>query len=193
MFLFCVLSAALCACAGTPTGEQIKATFEDGLKAYDAGDYKAAYQKWESIDDVDVAAMRNIALMLRKGEGVAKDPKAAQKQMELAAYAGLPTAQADLADMLLNGEAGPPDPKTAASWLSMAAQAGHPVAALKLAKLYEAGTGVDKDIETARKLYQLAAAAGVEEAAQRLKALPPEHPPARHVSAPLGTPPALRH
>ena len=188
----CVLSVLASACASQPTSDEIKATFEAGLKDYDSGDYAAAYDKWKSIDDVDVAAMRNVALMLRKGQGVAKDPKAAQKMMEQAAYAGLVTAQADLGDMLLNGEAGPADPRTAADWLASAAAAGHPIAALELGELYEQGNGVEKNIETARKLYQRAAAAGVKEAEERLNALPPA--PAAHAQAnPVPPPPQLRH
>jgi uncharacterized protein len=169
----CVLGALLSACASTPTAEQIKTTFDAGLKDYDSGDYAAAYQKWKTINDIDVAAMRNTAVMLRKGQGVPKNPKAAQDKMEQAADAGLVTAQADLGDMLLNGEVGPPDPKAAAAWLALAAQAGHPVAAFQLGELYEQGTGVKQDIETARKLYQQAAAAGVKDAEERLKTLPP--------------------
>ena len=174
------------ACATTPTHEQMQATFETGVKDYDSGNYKAAYQTWKTIDNVDLAAMRNIALMLRKGEGVEKNPKAALAKMEQAANAGLVTAQADLADMLLKGEAGPPDPKAAVPWLALAADAGHPVAAFERGKLYEQGTVVKQNLEKARKLYKLAAAAGVNEAAARLKALPPELPaspaPALHSS-----------
>ena len=63
-----------------------------------------------AIDDDDIAAMRNVAMMLRQGLGTDKDPKGAEDLYQRAAEAGLPTAQADLADMLLKGEAGPPDP-----------------------------------------------------------------------------------
>jgi len=172
--LVCVLGALLSACAGAPTAGEIKATFDSGLKDYDSGDYTSAYRKWKTINNVDVAAMRNTAVMLRKGQGVPKNPKAAQDQMEQAANAGLVTAQADLGDMLLNGEAGPPDPKAAAPWLALAAEAGHPIAAFELGKLYEQGSGVKQDSEAARKLYQQAAAAGDKDAEERLKALPPE-------------------
>ena len=177
----------MCACASTPTGEEIKTTFDAGLKDYDAGDYKSAYEKWTSIDEVDVAAMRNVALMLRKGEGVEKNPKAAQAMMEQAANSGLVTAQADLADMLMKGEAGPPDPKAAVPWLAMAAQAGHPVAAFELGQMYEQGKVIKQNFEQARKLYKLAAAAGVKDADVRLAALPPE--PGQTPA----DPPALRH
>jgi TPR repeat protein len=184
----------LSACSSTPTHEQIQATFNEGLKDYDAHNYKAAYDKWKSIQEADVAAMRNIAIMLRKGEGIPKDPKLAQSMMLAAAEAGLVTAQADLGEMLLKGEAGPPDPKAAVPWLAAAAQAGHPLAAFELGEMYEQGNGVKKDIDTARKLYKLAATAGVQEAGEKLKNLPPEAAPANHVQAGrLSPPPALRH
>ena len=182
--------ALVSACASTPTHEQIQSAFDAGIKNYDSGDYKAAYENWKTIDDEDLAAMRNVALMLRKGEGVEKNPKAAQAKMEQAASAGLATAQADLAEMLLKGEAGSPDPKAAVPWLALAADAGHPLAAFELGQLYEQGTVIKQNIETARKLYKLAASAGVAGAAERLKALPPEPGAAGQTSA--GPPPALR-
>ena len=46
--------------------------------AYDAGDYPAAYKIWSGIDRYDLAAMRNVAMMLRTGQGVQKDPKKAR-------------------------------------------------------------------------------------------------------------------
>ena len=155
LIVLCLWGAFASACASDPAA--MKQTFDLGLKAYDSGDYPKAYQTWTSIEDVDLAALRNVAVMLRTGKGVAQNPQRALELMERAAEAGLPTAQADLADMLIKGEAGPPDPK----------------AAFELGKLYEAGTGVEKNIEAARRLYRIAAAAGVADAAQRLAALPP--------------------
>jgi uncharacterized protein len=196
LLLLCLCGALLTACASAPTSVQIRTTFEAGLKDYDAGDYAAAYKKWRSIENYDLAAMRNIALMLRTGKGVDKNPKAAQDMMEQAAYAGLATAQADLADMLIKGEAGPPDVKAAVPWLALAANAGHPIACFQLGLLYEQGTVVKQDIETARKLYKTAAAAGMAEAEARLLSLPPEPP--RTTAAPQNPPssnppPALGH
>lgn len=159
------------ACAG-PNHEEMQATFDSGLSQYDAGDYAGAYKTWSSIEDVDLAALRNVALMLRKGQGVAKDPKAAEEKMERAAGLGLATAQADLGEMLLNGEAGAPDVAAALPWLGRAAAAGHPIAAFELGQLYEAGKGVPRDPEAARKLYEIAAKAGMAEAQKRLNALP---------------------
>jgi len=187
----CLLIAAACAASPGGSHDTMKATFDAGLRAYDAGDYKTAYAIWTTIDGVDLAAMRNVALMLRAGKGVAKDPKAAERKMAEAAEAGLVTAQADLGDMLLKGEADQPDPKAAIPWLALAAQAGHPVAAFELAELYANGDGVARNLDTARSLYKIAAAAGLEEAAKRLAALPPEPPGT--AAAPPPTTPELRH
>ena len=177
--MFCVV--LLGACAGTPNHDQIQAAFDAGLKAYDAGDYKTAYSTWGDIEDYDLAALRNVALMLRKGEGIAKDPKTALRKMARAADLGLVTAQADLGEMLANGEAGPPDVAAAVPWLTSAAAAGHPIAAFELAKIYDEGTAVPQDLLKARLLYKIAAEAGIADAAKRLATLGP---------APAASPPA---
>ncbi|MDE2183079.1 MAG: sel1 repeat family protein [Alphaproteobacteria bacterium] len=183
---FAILAGSLlAACASGPetSPADMKATFNAGLKAYDAGDYPTAYKTWVTIDDVDLGAMRNVAVMLRTGKGVAKDPKAAQAMMQRAAEAGLFTAQADLADMLIKGEAGPPNPKAALPWLILAAQQGHPMAQFELGQLYEQGTVIPQDLNAARKLYEAAAAGGVDEAKARLDALGPSAAPAPPTAA----------
>jgi uncharacterized protein len=182
--LVCLCGMLFGGCISPSSHEEIAATFDAGVKAYDSGDYQTAYAKWKVIENVDLAAMRNLALLLRKGQGVKKDAKTAQKIMQTAAEDGLVTAQADLGDMLLKGEAGKPDPEAAAPWLEKAAQAGHSLAAFELGQLCEQGLGVIKDIERARKLYRQAADAGVEEAAEALKKLPPA-PSAQQPGSPL--------
>jgi TPR repeat protein len=179
LLALCLAGAVLAACADDPVDSSaaIKTIFDEGLKDYDSGNFEAAYKKWSTIDEVDLAAMRNVGIMLRTGKGVQKDPKAAEAMLQRAAEAGLFTAQADLGDMLLKGEAGPPDPKAAAPWLAMAAQAGHPMAQYELGQLYEQGDAIPKNIEAARALYKAAAAGGVAEAAKRLAALPPAPAP----------------
>jgi TPR repeat protein len=175
--LLCAL--LLAGCAGV-TGDQLKTTFDSGVRAYDAGDYATAYKIWSSIDKYDLAAMRNVAMMLRKGQGVARDPKKAEEIYEVAAEAGLPTAQADLADMLLRGEAGPPDARRALPLLQAAAAANHPVAQFSLAQMYETGRDglVPQNMTTARRLYAAAASHGMKEAQDRLNQLGPESAPA---------------
>src|ERR1700750_416099 len=82
------------------TGAEIAAAFDSGVAAYDAGDYPKAFKIWWDLRYEDIAAMRNLGMMLRKGQGVDKDPRQAKDLFLRAARAGLPTAQADLADML---------------------------------------------------------------------------------------------
>jgi TPR repeat protein len=170
-----VCAFLLAGCAVPETSAALKDTFDSGVTAYDAGDYAKAYKIWSGIDDVDLAAMRNVAMMLRRGQGVAKDPKKAEELYQTAAEAGLPTAQADLADMLLKGEAGPPNPKAALPLLEAASAANHPVAQYELAQMYETGEGglVPKDIQTAKELYAAAASHGMKEAQARLDLISP--------------------
>ena len=180
--IFPVLTAglllALTAQACARTGKEIAAVFDTGVAAYDAGNYEQAFKIWWELQFEDVAAMRNVAMMLRKGQGVQRDPRKAEVIYERAARAGLPTAQADLADMLLKGEAGDPDPKAALPLLVAASAANHPVAQFQLAQMYETGAGgvVPMNLETARQLYAAAAAGGMKEAADRLAIIGPPAP-----------------
>ena len=178
---------SLGACADPQSGQELAAVFVSGFEAYDAHDYPKAYKIWSSITDRDVAAMRNVAMMLRTGQGVEKNPKAAEDMFERAAEAGLPTAQADLADMLIKGEAGPPDTARALPLLQAAAAANHPVAQFELGRFYETGTLVPKNEDAARKLYTEAARHGMKEASDRLAAMgpAPNSPPQAAPTAPV--------
>jgi len=124
--------------------------------------------------------MRNLGMMLRKGQGTEKDPAKAEEVYLRAAEAGLPTAQADLADMYLKGEVGPPSLERALPLLQAAAAANHPVAQYQLGELYETGAPplVPQNLDTARQLYAAAAGHGMKEAAARAAFLgPPAAPP----------------
>jgi len=151
------LSAALASAtqAQARTSAEIAAVFDSGVAAYDAGDYQKAFQTWWELRYEDLAAMRNLAMMLRKGQGTEKNPKRAEELYLRAAEAGLPTAQADLADMYLKGELGSPDLARALPLLEAAAAANHPVAQYQLGQLYETGAPplVPQDLEVARQLY----------------------------------------
>lgn len=161
------------------TGPEIAAVFDSGVAAYDAGNYEQAFRIWWDLQFEDVAAMRNVAMMLRKGQGVQRDPRQAEVIFERAARAGLATAQFDLADMLLKGEAGDPDPKAALPFLRAAAKANHPMAQFHLGWIYESGANglVPVNLEMARELYAAAAARGLKDAADRLAIIGPPSPP----------------
>lgn len=166
------ISLALGGEAFARTGKEIAAVFDAGVVAYDAGDYEQAFKIWWDLQYEDIAAMRNVAMMLRKGQGITRAPRRAVTIYERAAEAGLPTAQADLADMLLKGEAGEPDPKAA---LLLQAAANHPLAQFQLAQMFETGAGglVPQNLDVARQLYASAASRGIKEAAERLRIIGP--------------------
>jgi len=187
-----LLGLATAGCASDTTGTSLRNDFDAGVAAYDAGDYSKAYKIWSAIDDDDIAAMRNVAMMRRQGLGTAKDPKGAEDMYLRAAEAGLPTAQADLADMLIRGEAGPPDLKRALPLLEAAAAANHPLAQYELAEFYEVGQLVPRNMAVARDLYAAAASHGMKEAQARLDQLGPASagPAGQTSPAPPSEPPA---
>ena len=164
--------------AGARSSEEIAATFNSGVTAYDAGDYEKAFKIWWELRYEDLAAMRNLGMMLRKGQGTEKDPQKAAEIYQRAAEAGLPTAQADLADMYLKGELGPPDLARALPLLEAAAAANHPVAQFQLGQFYETGAPplVPQNLEVARQLYAAAADRGLKDAADRLRVVGPPAP-----------------
>ena len=172
--VFCVLFA-MAAPAFARSAEEIAAAFNSGVTAYDTGDYEKAFKIWWDLRYEDLAAMRNLGMMLRKGQGTAKDPQKAEEVYLRAAEAGLPTAQADLADMYLKGELGAPDLVRALPLLEAAAAANHPVAQYQLGQFYETGAPplVPQNLEVARQLYAAAASHGMPEAQARSAYLGP--------------------
>ena len=190
-----LLAAALCAClawapaAQARTSEEIAAVFNSGVAAYDAGDFQKAFKIWWGLRFEDLAAMRNLGMMLRKGQGTAKNPREAEEIYLRAADVGMPTAQADLADMYLKGELGPPNLEKALPLLARAAAANHPGAQFQLGEFYETGAPplVPKNLELARELYAAAARSGMPEAIARSQFLGP--PAAKDQQPPL-VPPA---
>src|ERR1700743_310621 len=181
-------------CAFARTSAEVAKIFDAGVAAYDAGRYEDAFKIWSQIQSEDLAAMRNMAMMLRKGQGVPKDPQKAREIYEQAADAGLTNAQADLADMLLRGEAGPPNPKRALPLLEAAAAANHPIAQFELGQFYETGELVPKNLTIARSLYAGAARHGMKQAQERLAMLGPGGPKGPPVALPpavLAAPPPI--
>jgi len=196
--LFPLLTLALCAClAVTPSAQarssaEIAADFAGGVAAYDTGDFQKAFKIWWELRFEDLAAMRNLGMMLRKGIGTEKDPKKAEEIYLRAAEVGMPTAQADLADMYIKGELGDPDLSAALPLLARAAAANHPGAQFQLGEFYETGAPplVPQDLEKARELYAAAARSGMPEAIARSQFLGPPATQASITPPPSPAPPA---
>lgn len=147
-------------------------TFNEGLRAFDEGRPKRAYDLWLSIAvQGDLAAMRNLAYLLQNGFGVDADAHEAANWYSRAAKRGLTSAQVNLAAMFQEGEGVPQNYKLAAQWYAKAARAGHAHAQYKLARMIEAGHASAGNLELARKLYGWAIDAGHSSALESFRQL----------------------
>lgn len=153
------LTAALFVTLGA--SPSVQADFNDGVVAYEAGDYKTAFNEWLPLaKNNDPAAMRNIGHMYRRGLGTVQDYAKAMTWYKRAATIGFDRAQANVAGMYLEGEGVERDYAQAANWFARAAQQGHVVSQYNLALLLENGLGVEKNERRALGWYALAAKAG---------------------------------
>lgn len=171
-YVWILLTAALLSGCATNIVAEKASRFDQGVAAYDSGDYQTAYRIWDELArDNDLAAMRNVAQLLRQGKGVQKDPKRAFKLYTEAAEKGLVTAMANVGDMYLSGEGVEKNAEAAAAWYARAATAGLSLAQWKLADMYDTGVGVQKDPARARALLERAARNGYAPAQAKLKAM----------------------
>lgn len=167
--LACFLFLGGCA---TDIAAEKASRFDEGVAAYDAGDFATAYRVWyELARDNDLAAMRNAAQLLRQGKGVAKDSKLAFRLYREAAEKGLVTAMANVGDMYMAGEGVERNPEAAAAWYARASTSGLSLAQYRLADMYLTGNGIPKDEARARALLERAARNGYGPARDKLKAM----------------------
>ena len=166
-----IVALVLSGCATNIVAEKAS-RFDQGVAAYDSGDYQTAFRIWDALaGENDLAAMRNVAQLLRQGKGVEKNPKRAFKLYMEAADKGLVTAMANVGDMYLSGEGVDKNAEAAAAWYARAATAGLSLAQWKLAEMYDSGTGVQKDPARSRALLERAARNGYAPAQAKLKAM----------------------
>ena len=159
------------ACATNIVAEKAS-RFDQGIAAYDSGDFAAAYRIWAALArEDDLGAMRNAAQLLRQGKGVEKDSVAAFNLYREAAEKGLVTAMANVGEMYLTGEGTQKNPEAAAAWYARAATAGLSIAQMKMSELYENGIGVERDPSRARALLERAARNGYAPAQAKLRAM----------------------
>ena len=78
--------------------------FQDGLDAYNSGDYVAALEEWRPLaEQGDAAAQNNLGLMYRNGRGVSQDHEQAVYWFRLATEQGNANAQLSLGVSYHNG------------------------------------------------------------------------------------------
>ena len=148
-----VLVIALAVVLGHPAS----AGMDEGVQAYKAGDFAAAFREFVALAEAgNVAAQYNVAQMYRNGKGVAQDYPTALKWYEKAAEAGLSSAQNNLAQMIVEGKGTEVDYARAVGWWRRAAQQDYVSAQFNLGTAYLNGLGVTADKEEALFWYSLA-------------------------------------
>ena len=137
--------------------------FDDGLAAYNAGDYAAALNFWKPLAEEGVAnAQFSLAGMYANGQGVPQDIAGAARWVRLAAEQGLANAQNNLGYMYAEGQGVPQDDTEAAKWYRKAAEQGHAYAQISLGSMYLYGNGVPQDNTLAHMWFSLAAVHSIE-------------------------------
>ena len=102
------------------------AGFDEGVAAYDRGDYATAFEEMLPIAEQGNAdAQNNLGVMYENGRGVPQDYAEALKWFRLAAEQGYARAQYNLGFMYYNGEGVPQDYVQAHMWWNLAASKGN--------------------------------------------------------------------
>jgi TPR repeat protein len=101
--------------------------FDDGLSAYNAGNFSEATNHFKKAAELGHAgAQYNLGLMYNDGQGVTQDRKEAAKWFQKAAEQGFAKAQDILGLMYSNGKVVPRDYVQAYLWFHLAGMNGEP-------------------------------------------------------------------
>ena len=153
----------------TPAGA---GTVEQGLAAFQGGDYVMARKIWLPLSEAgDPRATYYMSLLYAQGKGTAENHALAMEFLAAAARAGHVVAQFNLGNHYNTGKWVNEDPAQAAFWWRRAAAAGLPRAQHNLATLYLMGRGVEKNVVRARYWYERAARSGAQRSAEILREL----------------------
>jgi len=125
---------------------------DEGLAAYEKGDYQTALDKLAPLVETgDAMAQNTLGKMYMQGQGLPRDYNKALLLFRKAAKKNLPNAQNNLGVMYAGGYGVTQDFKQAVSWFEKAANQNYALAMNNLADLYEKGVGVNKDPIAAEK------------------------------------------
>ena len=154
----CIIAAVLALLLAAPT----RAGFEEGLAAYQSGDYAKALEAWRPLaEQGDETAQHNIGVMYDKGKGVAQSDAEAMAWYLKAAEQGYDMAQFNLGAMFYNGQGVAQDFAEADRWIRRAAEQGHEQAQAVVASMIaENRAPPPNDDLTAAKWYRQAAEQG---------------------------------
>nr|WP_314228397.1 tetratricopeptide repeat protein [uncultured Kingella sp.] len=163
-----VLVGLMLACAA-PAWADDKTQLQQGVTAYEAGNYAQAFRLWQPFaQQGNAGAQYNLGVMYAKGRGVVQDDKQAVSWFQKAANQGDAKAQYNLGTMYLEGRGVARNDKQALAWLQKAAQHGHIKAQNNLGMMYANGWGVAQDDKQAVAWFQKAANQGLAAAQNNL-------------------------
>lgn len=162
-----------------------QAGFNEGVTAYEKGDYQTALKAWKAIAEQKptvtgdfewhssqskntVEARYALALLYWQGKGVAQNYQEAEKWLVLAATGGHSEAQLKLAYLYLEGLSGKANMAEASKWFEQSAQQGNVNAQYNLGLLYWKGLGIKQDTTAAKKWLTTAASQGDDSAKELL-------------------------
>jgi len=152
VFAKLILAAVLVAACGGA-----RADFQDGLEAYNNGNYLYAFDEFRALAlNGDAAAQYRLGVMYAKGQGVPRDDKQAAAWYLKAAEQDDTRAQFAIAEMYAKGQGLPQDDKQSALWYLKAADHGFPKAQYTVGLMYAKGQGVPQDFIQAYKWLSLA-------------------------------------
>lgn len=162
---FLSLVTILAALTGAPVSAQ---NFNDGLTAFQGGDYETAIKNWMPLAEKDDAeAQRNVGIMFQQGLGVPQSDVEAAHWYRRAAENGHARAQQNLGVMFEEGAGVPQDFVEAAKWYRLSAQQGNVVAKLNLGVMLEQDLpGLPQDLVQTHMWYNIAASQGSVDAAK---------------------------
>jgi hypothetical protein len=154
--------------------------FEEGVSAFQRGDYPAAMRFFRPVaDQGNGAAQYNVGIMYDRGLGVRPDAATAANWYRKAADQGNRDAQHNLGTMYRSGRGVPQNYVTAAGWFRKAANQGDASSQNNLGVMYENGYGVQTNYPEALKWYRKSADQGNEEARKNLSTLNARFPTLR--------------
>ncbi len=152
------LVAALCAGFTLGLTAPAGAGLDEGVAAYQRGDYATALREWRPLaEQGNAAAQYNLGVMYNKGQGVPQDYGEAMKWYRKAAEQGIADAQHSLGVMYAKGRGVPQDYAEAVKWYRKAAEQGYALAQTNLGFMYHLGRGVPQDYSKAHMWFNLAA------------------------------------
>lgn len=151
------------------TGSAFAGALDDGLAAYQNGNYKQAFELWKPLAEAgDADAQYNIGLLYMNGLGVEKNSRFARQLFMAAGEQGQADAQYNLGLMYYQGNTVYRSNKDAFTWWNKAAAQNHAPAQYNLGIMYAYGIWTGQDKSKALELWRASAGQGNRDAMEAL-------------------------